>query len=177
MSDDSSPANAGVHYPPPLLYVAGIAGGWLAQRAHPLEITGHPSPVRTSLAVVFALGWLVTFAAASGAFARHRTTLIPNRPAAALVTSGIYRYTRNPMYVSLVLLYLAVTLVLDSWWPLITGMSAGKPNHSRVRRATSASISTTSVAMPCRFWNERGTPPTPRPMQSARVAAGRTAGR
>lgn len=119
MSDDSSPANAGVHFPPPLLYVAGIAAGWLAERARPLAITGHPSPVRTSLAVAFALGWLGTFAAASGAFARHRTTLIPNRPAAALVTSGIYRYTRNPMYVSLVLLYLAVTLVLDSWWPVV----------------------------------------------------------
>ena len=119
MSDDSSPANAGVHYPPPLLYVAGIAGGWIAQRVHPWEITGHPSPIRTSLAVAFALGWLAMFAAASGAFARHKTPLIPNRPAAALVTSGIYRYTRNPMYASLVLLYLAVTLVLDSWWPLL----------------------------------------------------------
>ena len=119
MSDDSSPANAGVHYPPPLLYVAGIVGGWLAQRVHPLEITGHPSPIRTALAIAFALGWLATFAAASGAFVRHKTTLIPNRPAAALVTSGIYRYTRNPMYVSLVLLYVAVTLVLDSWWPVV----------------------------------------------------------
>ena len=119
MSDSSSPANAGVHYPPPLLYVAGIAAGWLAQRAHALPITGHPSTIRTTLAVAFALGWLAVFAAASGAFVRHRTTLIPNRPAAALVTSGIYRFTRNPMYVSLVLLYLAVTLVLDSWWPIV----------------------------------------------------------
>jgi protein-S-isoprenylcysteine O-methyltransferase Ste14 len=119
MSDHSSPANAGVHYPPPLLYVAGIAAGWIVQRIHPLPITGHPSRIRTALAVAFALGWLGVFAAASGAFVRHRTTLIPNRPAAALVTSGIYRFTRNPMYVSLVLLYLAVTLVLDSWWPML----------------------------------------------------------
>jgi protein-S-isoprenylcysteine O-methyltransferase Ste14 len=119
MSDDSAPANAGVHFPPPFLYVAGILAGWLVQRIRPLPITGHPSPIRTSLAIAFAFGWLAAFAAASGAFARHRTTLIPNRPAAALVTSGIYRYTRNPMYVSLVLLYLAVTLVVDSWWPVV----------------------------------------------------------
>ena len=119
MNESSSLANAGVRYPPPLLYVAGIAAGWLAQRAHPLPITGHPSTIRTALAVAFALLWLGLFAAASGAFVRHRTTLIPNRPASALVTSGIYRFTRNPMYVSLVLLYLAVTLVLDSWWPVL----------------------------------------------------------
>ena len=119
MNESSLPANAGVHYPPPLLYVAGIAAGWLAQRAWPLPITGHPSAVRTTLAVAFGLGWLALFAAAGGAFHRKRTTLIPNRPATTLVTSGIYRFTRNPMYVSLVLLYLAVTLVLDSWWPLV----------------------------------------------------------
>jgi len=119
MNESSPPANAGVHYPPPLLYVAGIAGGWLAHRAWPLWLTGHPSAVRTTLAIAFGLGWLALFAAAGGAFRRRHTTLIPNRPATALVTTGIYRFTRNPMYVSLVLLYLAVTLVLDSWWPLV----------------------------------------------------------
>jgi protein-S-isoprenylcysteine O-methyltransferase Ste14 len=119
MSDRSTPSHAGVHYPPPLLYVAGIAAGWLAQRAHSLPITGRPSSLRTVLGLVFGLGWLVLFGAASGAFHRKGTTLIPNRPASALVTSGIYRFTRNPMYLSLVLLYLAVTLVLDSWWPII----------------------------------------------------------
>lgn len=119
MSEGAAPANAGVHYPPPLLYVAGIGAGWLAQRLHPMPITGRPSAMRMTLAALCALGWLGVFAAASGAFVRHRTTLIPNRPAAALVTSGIYRVTRNPMYVSLVLLYLAVTLVLDSWWPIL----------------------------------------------------------
>jgi len=119
MSDGGAPTNAGVHYPPPLLYVAGIVAGWLMERVRALPITGHPSTVRDTLALVFALGWLVLFAPALTAFLRKHTTIIPNRPAAALVTSGIYRFTRNPMYVSLALLYLAVTLVLDSWWPIV----------------------------------------------------------
>jgi protein-S-isoprenylcysteine O-methyltransferase Ste14 len=119
MNDSATPSDAGVHYPPPLLYVAGIAAGWLAQRTHPLPITGHPSAIRTTLALLLGLGWLVLFGAASGAFLGKRTTLIPNRPATALVTTGIYRFTRNPMYLSLVLLYLAVTLALDSWWPVV----------------------------------------------------------
>ena len=119
MNDSASPANAGVHYPPPLLYVGGIAAGWLAQRAHPLPITGHPSTVRTALAVAFALGWLGLFAAASGAFVRHRTTLIPNRPAAALVTSGVYRFTRNPMYLGLTWAYLGLSIVMNWAWPIV----------------------------------------------------------
>lgn len=119
MSDDGSPKHAGVPYPPPLLYVGGIVAGWLVDRVRPLPITGHPSTIRAALAIAFGLGWLALFAPAWSGFLRKRTTLIPNRPAAALVTSGIYRFTRNPMYVSLVLLYIAVTLVLDSWWPIV----------------------------------------------------------
>lgn len=119
MSDDGSPKHAGVPYPPPLLYVGGLVAGWLIDRVRPLPITGHPSTIRAALAIAFGLGWLALFAPAWSGFLRKRTTIIPNRPAAALVTSGIYRFTRNPMYVSLVLLYIAVTLVLDSWWPIV----------------------------------------------------------
>jgi protein-S-isoprenylcysteine O-methyltransferase Ste14 len=118
MNEDATPSHPGVHYPPPLLYVAGVVAGWLANRARPLPITGHPSAIRTTLAIAFGLGWLALFFPAWSGFLRKHTTLIPNRPASALVTTGIYRFTRNPMYVSLVLLYVAVTLVLDSWWPI-----------------------------------------------------------
>ena len=45
--------------------------------------------------------------------------MLPNLPAARLVTNGPYRITRNPMYVSLVALYLAVSLLLNSWWPVL----------------------------------------------------------
>lgn len=119
MSAAEPPKHAGIPYPPPLLYVAGIVAGWLLHRAVPLPITGHPSTVRTVLAIAFGLGWLALFAPAWSGFVRKHTTIIPNRPATALVTSGIYRFTRNPMYVSLVLLSVAVTLVLDSWWPIV----------------------------------------------------------
>jgi protein-S-isoprenylcysteine O-methyltransferase Ste14 len=118
MPTDAPLANPGVNYPPPLLYVVGIVAGWFAHRRWPLPITGHTSATRTMLAVAFVLGWLALFAAAAGAFRRVRTTMIPNRPASALATTGIYRLTRNPMYLSLASLYVAVTLMLDSWWPL-----------------------------------------------------------
>jgi|KBSMisStaDraftv2_1062788.scaffolds.fasta_scaffold1655388_1 protein-S-isoprenylcysteine O-methyltransferase Ste14 len=119
MSTDESLSNPGIHYPPPFIYVAGIVLGWLVHRLRPLPITDGPSVLRFALAFVCAIAWLLLFGAAWSVFRRERTTLIPNRPATALATTGIYSRTRNPMYLSLAILYIAVTLVLDSWWPLL----------------------------------------------------------
>lgn len=119
MPADESLSNPGIHYPPPLIYVAGIVLGWLVDRLRPLPITGGPSVLRFALTFIFAIAWFLLFGAAWRVFRRERTTLIPNRPATALATTGIYSRTRNPMYLSLAMLYIAVTLVLDSWWPLL----------------------------------------------------------
>jgi protein-S-isoprenylcysteine O-methyltransferase Ste14 len=119
MSDDAPLSDAGIHFPPPLIYVAGIVLGWLVDRLRPLPITNGPSLFRFALALVCGIAWLLLFGAALRVFRRERTTLIPNRPATALATTGIYSRTRNPMYLSLAILYIAVTLALDSWWPLL----------------------------------------------------------
>jgi protein-S-isoprenylcysteine O-methyltransferase Ste14 len=52
------------------------------------------------------------------AFRQAATTIDPVRidRASALVTGGIYRATRNPMYVSLTLLLVAWALWLGGWW-------------------------------------------------------------
>ena len=63
--------------------------------------------------------WLALMLAAFATFGRAKTTPFPNRPASALVTSGPYRFTRNPMYLSLIALYIGLTLMLNSWWPLM----------------------------------------------------------
>lgn len=107
------------------------AGGRLALRVPPVAVTlitaglmwavsrALPSwqvtfPGRTALAAV-----LVLLAGAIGiaglrAFHRARTTSNPLRPesASALVTAGIYRRTRNPMYLALAIVLLAWTVWL-----------------------------------------------------------------
>lgn len=104
----------GVHVPPPLFYVAAITAGLGLRRYVPLTI-GHDLP-RLVAAYVF----LAMFAALLGwsflSFFRRRTTVIPNRPANALVIEGPYRFTRNPMYVALTLLAAGAGLWLNTWW-------------------------------------------------------------
>jgi protein-S-isoprenylcysteine O-methyltransferase Ste14 len=119
MTTPSKPQHAGVHYPPPLLYVAGIVIGWLLQRWRPLPMAAGPSVGRMVCALIAFVIYLAFFGSAFAAFRRARTTLIPNQPASAFVTDGPYRITRNPMYVSLVALYLSVAIFVNSWWPVL----------------------------------------------------------
>ena len=98
--------------PPPVvaLVLAGLM--WL--------LGGQQWHWHAPVGVFLALG-LAIDASGLWAFWRHRTTINPLSPhrASALVDSGIYRFTRNPMYVGLVCLLVAWTLALGSWLALL----------------------------------------------------------
>lgn len=80
---------------------------WVIARALPAVTLSLPGTA------IVAVG-LSTFGAVLGisgilAFRRHETTVHPTRPdrASAVVREGVYRFTRNPMYLGLALLLLA----------------------------------------------------------------------
>jgi protein-S-isoprenylcysteine O-methyltransferase Ste14 len=112
----TSTDNPGVRLPPPLFYAGAVIGGWLIDRAWPLPIGGA---WRTVLGWVFFAGGVPLAASAIGLFRRKQTSMIPSRPAGTLVTGGPYAFSRNPMYVSLVLLTVAIALFLNSWWVVL----------------------------------------------------------
>jgi protein-S-isoprenylcysteine O-methyltransferase Ste14 len=43
----------------------------------------------------------------------------PGRPTTAITSSGPYRFSRNPLYVSLTLMFLGLTLAANTWWGLV----------------------------------------------------------
>ena len=47
-------------------------------------------------------------------FMASKTNIHPWKPATTIVTSGIFRYTRNPMYLGMALIYAALSLFADS---------------------------------------------------------------
>lgn len=99
--------------PPPLVALVLAAGMWgVAMVAPPL---GLEFAIRVPIAVVIALVGLAFDFSGLLAFFRSKTTVNPLKPerASALVTGGIYRFTRNPMYVGMLLFLLAWGVYLD----------------------------------------------------------------
>jgi protein-S-isoprenylcysteine O-methyltransferase Ste14 len=110
----------GVRFPPPLLFVGGLALGALLHRLAPLPLWRGEWPDAVAFfAGMLAGGGLLSMFSGIAAFRRASTAIIPNRPASRLVHTGPYRYTRNPMYLGLGLLYLGMGLSLGTAWTLL----------------------------------------------------------
>lgn len=99
--------------PPPLIALAAAAAMWLVARSYP----GWAMPFERRGAVAIAVALIGVALVITGAiqFRRARTTLTPLNPAAAstLVVSGIYRFSRNPMYLGLAIVLLAWAIYLS----------------------------------------------------------------
>jgi protein-S-isoprenylcysteine O-methyltransferase Ste14 len=115
---DSDHANVAIK--PPFLFAGALILGSLLTWLVPLG-PGLASANRVALAagLGLALVGLALTALSVRAFARAGTSVVPTTPSAALVTSGPYAITRNPIYIGFVLVYFGLTILLTSVWLLL----------------------------------------------------------
>ncbi len=109
---------SGVRFPPPLIYVGGFVIGYLLDRAVPLTLTSWPLGEPLGWALV-AVG-VALMGSAVMTFRRAGTSLNPAKPTTRVVVHGPYRFTRNPMYVGWVIVYLGCVLLTNTVWPLVS---------------------------------------------------------
>jgi protein-S-isoprenylcysteine O-methyltransferase Ste14 len=101
--------------PPPAVALVTAVLMWLASRSSP--VLAFVFPVANLLAVGLAAIGLMVAISGVVTFRRARTTLNPTKPEASssLVSWGIYRITRNPMYLGLLLQLTAWAIFLSNW--------------------------------------------------------------
>lgn len=104
--------------PPPLLFAAAFGLGALLQRVVPLPALPPDRRVHAAGIAIVAIGIALALSLL-GAFLRRGTTLNPFGAPTRLITGGAYRISRNPMYLSLVLVYLGATVLYGAIWPLL----------------------------------------------------------
>lgn len=97
---------------PPVYFIAALALAVLLHRYAPL-VTLVPAPLDPAGAGIVIPGLALTLWAA-GQFHVAGTPVIPFHQSTALVTSGVYRFTRNPMYLGMALVLLGAAVLLGS---------------------------------------------------------------
>jgi protein-S-isoprenylcysteine O-methyltransferase Ste14 len=94
---------------PPAWILPSVLLAWLLGKYVPVFIW-LPAPWNYLAAAIVWFAALALTGAAARELARNKTSLYPNGESTALVTSGLYRYTRNPMYVGMSMLVLGAAL-------------------------------------------------------------------
>lgn len=106
--------------PPPLIYGGSLAVGIVLHRLAPLRfMTGRARSTRTYLgSVLIVVGAIPAVWAAMTMF-RHGNNPEPSHPVVSLVVDGPFRFSRNPIYLSMTAVYLGVGFLLGTFWHLL----------------------------------------------------------
>lgn len=105
--------------PPPVVALAAATIIWVIARLAPQ--LAMPSGTRVAMSLAILTAGVAFSAAGILSFRRAQTTANPTRPeeATSLVSTGIYRVTRNPMYFGILLILIAWAVFLSSAWALL----------------------------------------------------------
>jgi protein-S-isoprenylcysteine O-methyltransferase Ste14 len=126
-----APDVAGVIALPPLIFLGFLAAATVLEAILPLPIPVAHSLARYVAGAVLAAGGFVMIAMGTRRFAAAGTNIPPTLPTTALVVDGIYRRTRNPLYLGLTLIYLGLGVAAGSLWavglvvPLLSVINVG----------------------------------------------------
>jgi protein-S-isoprenylcysteine O-methyltransferase Ste14 len=103
---------------PPLALALAILGGLAAERLVPLPFLPDDMPKAWAGVAVLASG-LALGAWAIATLRRAGTHVQTTQPTTTIVTSGPYRFTRNPIYVGMLAVLIGLAIALNTAWLLV----------------------------------------------------------
>lgn len=110
------PGAAPIVAPPPLLFLAYLLAAWGLDSLWRWRVEGVPFGARASAAAALALAALLVGGWAVRTLRRAGTPVEPREPTSRLVTSGPFRFTRNPLYLCLTAMMAFFALLVGSPW-------------------------------------------------------------
>lgn len=109
--------NPGVIAPPPLIFGGPLAIGLLLQRFFPKKFL--PRWIGITLGGLSIISGVVLIRGGFREMLAAKTNVDPRHPATTIVTEGPYRYTRNPLYLGLTLMYAGITFLANALWAIL----------------------------------------------------------
>ncbi len=101
---------------PPLIYLAFLAVGLLLDYLFPVPVLPNSIQYAVGFGIMIAPALIMPFVLLR--FKKANTNFDARKPTTAIITTGPYRFSRNPSYVSLTMLYLGIAIAADSVWVL-----------------------------------------------------------
>jgi protein-S-isoprenylcysteine O-methyltransferase Ste14 len=109
--------NLGI-FRPPLIYLASIGTGLALHWAWPRPVLSGVSARPLGIALVVAA--VLLFGYSAQLFRAAGTPVPARKPTTAIVKTGPYRFSRNPIYLAFSLLQLGLAVWVGSWWLVAT---------------------------------------------------------
>ena len=122
MPTSPSKDNAGVIAPAPVLYGIAFAVGFAAEQIAPTQLFPFPDSAWLGLTFIAVAIAIVVFA--FRALAQAHTAFDARKTTTQLVTTGAFRLSRNPTYLSLTLLLIGIAFAISSLWVLVSVIPA-----------------------------------------------------
>ena len=122
MSVENDSKGPAVKFPPPLIFVSFIIVAALIQQYWPLSFSGDL--FFKVLGVMDILAGLIAILIVKRSFDKVDTEIEPWKPTSAIVSDGLFAYSRNPIYVALGVITLGVGLIYGSFWVMFSFLPA-----------------------------------------------------
>jgi protein-S-isoprenylcysteine O-methyltransferase Ste14 len=114
---------AGVSFPPPLIFIVAMGIAIVCNRYFPQPIVPFTPILEYIALALFVIGGAIAISAVL-ALQLAKTSIEPWKPTSELLDKGIFGYSRNPIYLSFVLVGISVALYMNSLWVLLSLMPA-----------------------------------------------------
>lgn len=112
-----TPDNPGVVAFPPALYAGTLLIGLLLDFIFPSNLLPRFATLVSGVLTIICAGLIVV--SAVRAMNRAHTAINPSRPTTAIVLDGVFAMSRNPIYLSMTLLYIGIALLFNALWALL----------------------------------------------------------
>lgn len=109
--------NPGVIAPPPLVFAGPLAVGLLLHKFFPQKFV--PRWIGITLGSLGVISGVMLIRGGFREMLAAKTNVDPRQPATTIVTEGPYRYTRNPLYMGMALMYAGITFLANALWAIL----------------------------------------------------------
>ena len=122
MSDAESRAeqgdNPGVILLPPIIYLVPLFASIALRFWKHFPLVPNSS-VSVPFGLILTFGGVFLILYAVSTFKKFGEEPDPRKSTFNIITAGPFKYSRNPMYLAFTIIYIGVTVAINTWWPFI----------------------------------------------------------